>query len=211
MIFTQPNQVYESVDPNAYCTGLRTPRNVSPPRNTQQTRASSTPAPNTKSVQFDDSVPDTPELSRKNSRSDNNKSNSRSHDTNNENDSYDDSYNSESSIDDRRHSRRHHTRNGTTTDNSNRHSRNSQNPNSNARKSHKDESENDSDTTIELPPRFDEHGRRKAERGEDPIADKIEDFLTGKGSAGKLFRSLTDGLLGGGDDKPARRRRRRDD
>lgn len=31
-----------------------------------------------------------------------------------------------------------------------------------------------SDTTIELPPRFDEHGRRRAE---DPLADKLETVL----------------------------------
>lgn len=33
-----------------------------------------------------------------------------------------------------------------------------------------------SDATIELPPRFDEHGRR---RGDDPIADKLESVLAG--------------------------------
>jgi hypothetical protein len=59
-------------------------------------------------------------------------------------------------------------------------------------------------------------GRRKPERGEDPIADKIQDFLEGKGAAGKLFKNLTDGLLGGGGgggEKDERRstRRRRDD
>lgn len=69
-----------------------------------------------------------------------------------------------------------------------------------------------SDATIDLPERFDERGRKKPERGEDPIADKIEEFLSGKGSTGKLFKSLTDGLLGGGSadvDKSSRRRRRR--
>ena len=69
-----------------------------------------------------------------------------------------------------------------------------------------------SDETIDLPERFDESGRKKPERGEDPIAEKIEEFLSGKGSAGKLFKNLTDGLLGGGNadvDKSSRRRRRR--
>lgn len=33
-----------------------------------------------------------------------------------------------------------------------------------------------SDATIELPPRFDEHGRRK---GDDPVADKLESVLKG--------------------------------
>lgn len=64
-----------------------------------------------------------------------------------------------------------------------------------------------SDATIDLPPRFDKDGRPKAQRGEDPIADKIEDFLAGKGSAGKLFKNLTDGLLGGGGGDDGKRRR----
>lgn len=55
-----------------------------------------------------------------------------------------------------------------------------------------------SDETIDLPPRFDGQGRKKAERGEDLVADKIEDFLAGKGSAGKIFRDLTEKVLGGG-------------
>ncbi|MCJ1316437.1 hypothetical protein MMC15_001758 [Xylographa vitiligo] len=66
-----------------------------------------------------------------------------------------------------------------------------------------------SDETIELPARFDDKGRRKPERGDDPIADKIEEFLAGKGSAGKLFKNLTDGLLGGGGAKESNRDRRR--
>jgi hypothetical protein len=39
---------------------------------------------------------------------------------------------------------------------------------------HGDESPSDSDATIDLPPRFDEHGRR---RQEDPMADKLESVL----------------------------------
>lgn len=41
---------------------------------------------------------------------------------------------------------------------------------------HRDESpgSDDSDATIDLPPRFDEHGRRK---GDDPVADKLESVL----------------------------------
>jgi hypothetical protein len=54
-----------------------------------------------------------------------------------------------------------------------------------------------SDDTIDMPDRFDRHGRKKAEKGEDPIADKIEEFLTGDGGAGKLFKTLTDKYLGG--------------
>lgn len=58
-----------------------------------------------------------------------------------------------------------------------------------------------------MPARFDKNGKPKPQRGEDPIAEKIEDFLSGKGSAGKLFKNLTDGLLGGGGGEEKKRRR----
>jgi hypothetical protein len=37
----------------------------------------------------------------------------------------------------------------------------------------------DSGETVELPPRFDSHGKRVPERGEDPIADTVQDLLSG--------------------------------
>ena len=48
--------------------------------------------------------------------------------------------------------------------------------------------------TIDLPPRFDELGRRK---GDDPLTDRLEDILNGKGTAGKLFSRLTGDLFAG--------------
>jgi len=60
-----------------------------------------------------------------------------------------------------------------------------------------------SNETIDLPDRFDEQGRRKPGRDNDPIADRIEEFLSGKGSVGGLFSRLT----GGGDNNGKRRRR----
>lgn len=54
----------------------------------------------------------------------------------------------------------------------------------------------DSDATIELPPRFDDKGRKKAESGDDPLADKLDEILTGKGAAGKVFGNFLDGLFG---------------
>jgi hypothetical protein len=48
--------------------------------------------------------------------------------------------------------------------------------------------------TIDLPPRFDELGRRK---GDDPLADKLEDILSGRGTAGKLFSRLAGDLFTG--------------
>ena len=97
-----------------------------------------------------------------------------------------DSYDSESSLDDRRNRR------------SGRHRVDSRSP-----------SPASSEETIDLPDRFDQNGRRKAEKGDDPIAEKIQEILSGKGSAGKIFKNITDGLLGGDGDKGSRRRRRR--
>jgi hypothetical protein len=63
-----------------------------------------------------------------------------------------------------------------------------------------------SSETVELPPRFDHEGKKVPERGEDPLADKIEDLLSGKGLAGGIFKRLTGDLLGGGDGSAKRRR-----
>lgn len=54
----------------------------------------------------------------------------------------------------------------------------------------------DSDATIELPPRFDDKGRRKTDEGDDPLADKVDEILAGKGAAGKMFGNFLDGLFG---------------
>ena len=54
-----------------------------------------------------------------------------------------------------------------------------------------------SDETIDLPERFDKQGRKKAEPGEDFLADKLEEFLKTKGPARRLFGNFADGLLGG--------------
>lgn len=59
-----------------------------------------------------------------------------------------------------------------------------------------------SEETIDLPPRFDQEGRKMDQRGEDPIADKIQDMLSGKGLAGGIFKRLTQDFLG--DDKKRR-------
>lgn len=67
-----------------------------------------------------------------------------------------------------------------------------------------------SDATVDLPPRFDQYGRRRPEKGEDPLADTLEDILNGNGPAGKLFNKFTGalGLSDGGDSDRARRRRK---
>lgn len=61
-----------------------------------------------------------------------------------------------------------------------------------------------SSETVELPPRFDQEGRKVPERGEDPLADKIEDLLSGKGLAGGIFKRLTGDFLGDGAAKKRR-------
>lgn len=53
-----------------------------------------------------------------------------------------------------------------------------------------------SDETIDLPERFDKHGRKKAEPREDPMADRLDNILAGKGATGKLFGNFVDGLFG---------------
>lgn len=79
----------------------------------------------------------------------------------------------------------------------------------------RDDRDNDSDTTVDLPPRFDERGNRKP--GEDDLAAKINDLLSGKGGAGGLFQSIAGEFLGGqgggggesdGESKSRRRHRR---
>lgn len=54
-----------------------------------------------------------------------------------------------------------------------------------------------SDATVDLPERYDRYGRRKPEKGEDPLADTIEDLLSGKGAAGKFLGKLTGAFRGG--------------
>jgi hypothetical protein len=53
-----------------------------------------------------------------------------------------------------------------------------------------------SDQTIDLPERFDKHGRKKPEPGDDPLADRLDKILAGKGATGKLFGNFVDGLFG---------------
>ena len=65
-----------------------------------------------------------------------------------------------------------------------------------------------SDATVDLPPRFDKHGRRRPEKGDDPLADALEEILSGKGPAGKFFTKFTDALGLSDNDDRARRRRR---
>lgn len=74
-----------------------------------------------------------------------------------------------------------------------------------------------SEETVDLPERFDEDGRPKPGLDENPLAGTIQEFLGGKGSVGKMFLTLTDGLIGsggggggngGGGSRDDRRRRR---
>lgn len=53
-----------------------------------------------------------------------------------------------------------------------------------------------SDETIDLPERFDKQGRKKPELGDDPVADRLDNILAGKGATGKLFGNFVDGLFG---------------
>ena len=53
-----------------------------------------------------------------------------------------------------------------------------------------------SDATVDLPPRFDDKGRKRPEPGEDPLADRLDGILAGKGAAGKVFGNFLDGFFG---------------
>ena len=53
-----------------------------------------------------------------------------------------------------------------------------------------------SDETIDLPERFDKYGRKMPEPGDDPLADRLDHILAGRGAAGMLFGNLVDGLFG---------------
>ena len=66
----------------------------------------------------------------------------------------------------------------------------------------------ESDVTVELPERFDKEGRKKPERGEDVVADLLEDFLSGKGPGGKYFNKIFGGTDDDAEGSSDRRRRR---
>lgn len=70
------------------------------------------------------------------------------------------------------------------------------------RRSQSRDAESDTDTTEDLPPRFDAQGRPLPERGVDPVADKLEDLLQSS-----FFQNITEGLLGAGAGGSAGRRR----
>lgn len=53
-----------------------------------------------------------------------------------------------------------------------------------------------SDVTLDLPERFDKYGRPVPERGEDSLADVVEDLITGTGIAGKFLGKLAVGFGG---------------
>ena len=54
----------------------------------------------------------------------------------------------------------------------------------------------ESDATVDLPARFDSKGNKKAESGEDPLADRIDGIIKGKGATGKIFGNFMDGIFG---------------
>jgi hypothetical protein len=72
--------------------------------------------------------------------------------------------------------------------------------------------DSDSDSgTVELPRRFDEHGNRKHESVGDDLAERLQQLLSGRGSAGSFFKGIAGSLMdeGSGDRRRSRERRRR--
>jgi len=51
-------------------------------------------------------------------------------------------------------------------------------------------------TTTQFEDGSEEQGHKKGERGEDAVADKLEDILNGRGTMGKLFQKVTGDLVG---------------
>lgn len=67
-----------------------------------------------------------------------------------------------------------------------------------------------SDSTIDLPQRFDEKGRKIPEEGEDPLVDMAQNLLGEGGGFSKFLKGFLGGEddpLGDGDKKGRRRRR----
>ena len=166
-------------------TGVNTPRAQSPSRPTLQRRASSQPPPTTKTVQFALDTPpssgsDSPKQIRKR----------RQHASSSKHTQHD-GYNSE----DGSASRKNKSRSGRRR---HRHSSGDDHPGSS--------SPAESDSTVELPERFDERGQPLPPQDDDPMAH-IEELLGGRGSVGRLLENF--GLGGGSDDGDRDRDRRR--
>ena len=60
----------------------------------------------------------------------------------------------------------------------------------------------------ELPRRFDEHGNRKPDSMGDELAERLQDLLSGRASAGSFFKSIA-GTLTQEEDREGRRPSRR--
>ena len=179
---TQSDSKHRMLTPTA--SGLKTPRAQSP---SAHQRSSSQPPP--KSVHFDttpsSSVPSSPaQIRQRRERT----GTSRHHDgyesEGGSSPRHKPSRNNETHTA-RRHDRHHHSISDT------------RNP-----------SPTESDSTVDLPARFDERGRRILGPEEDPLAERIQELLNGRGSVSRTLQSF--GLVGGGsDDSDGNRRRQR--
>ncbi|KAI4172162.1 MAG: hypothetical protein LQ343_003722 [Gyalolechia ehrenbergii] len=192
--------------------GLNTPLPRSPQDGRSQSRSASQPP--SKSVQFnlgtpDSSSPSSPEHIRKRrQRKGNHDKNQYSDDYSSFSDNPSTSHHSAPSSNSRPHAHRQHRHHYEPPPSA------PSNPNSSANtlvNSARSPSPTLSEATIDLPPRFDEKGRKIPEKGEDPLADKIENLFGGGGGIAKLMK----GFLGGEDDPlgdggKSRRRRGRD-
>lgn len=69
--------------------------------------------------------------------------------------------------------------------------------------------DSDSEDTVELPRRFDEHGNRKPESKGDELAERLQDLLAGRASAGSFFKGIAGSLMEEGDREERRSSQRR--
>lgn len=174
------------------CLGVSTPRAQSPRRPPLRRRASSQPPP-AKSVKFNLAPPVRPnsptQIRKRRQRA--NSSKDSDHDT---------GHDSEDSPREDRQSRREHDRDNDGSRPDHRASKNKA----------RDRSPTSSDSTVDLPERFDEHGRPVSGAGVDPIAEKIQELFSGNGTVGRFLQSLGGGSDEDEDrDRDRRRRRRR--
>lgn len=193
---------------NAISPGVSTPRALSPRSmgdDAPRPRSSSQPPP-AKSVQFN--------LGSR-AGSDTSSPNRRHHPRRGKiNGDHEADVDSDATLDGHNHHRQQHasvpTVGGPSTHQHHRNRRHHKHRSSDKHTRSRDPSPAGSDSTIDLPERFDEHGRPKDEHSTDPLVETIQGLFSGRGGAGDIFKNLTDGLLGGekGEGSSSSRRRR---
>ncbi|KAI9726695.1 MAG: hypothetical protein M1834_008960 [Cirrosporium novae-zelandiae] len=167
--------------------GLKTPtqRQSPRPKNDAQLRSVSQPAPAGKNVQFDlgDSDSSSPDPGRGARRRDD----KRGYESGDSDSTLD--HDDRSQRPKRHHRHHHHYRKTPAPGEASSRRSAGQEKTDKGHKSEGDSDEPSSESTVDLPPRFDEHGHKMPDRREDPLADQLENLLTGNFNWGSLLGS----------------------